>query len=294
MKSFMRRLSRAFLTVAILFAGVSVEIVSAQSVQDKITVKSKNKSLESVLKTIENQTSYRFAYSPEVVDVSQLVTVDVKTSAIEEALSDFLPQIGLTYSIIGNQIMLKQRDDRIKKINIKGNVRDSDGEPLVGVVVAEKGLQMNATITDVEGNFELSAMPDAMIEFSCIGYKAKKVLSGHLIKSPRVVLHVETTSLDEVVVVGYGVQRKETLTGSVANMKGDALLTTKSPNLIQSMQGKLSGVQIRQSDSQAFALCADAPSVEDHQECFLVHSVCRFFCFQCFLAAKVRLLIHKS
>lgn len=250
MKSFMRRLSRAFLTVAILFAGVSVESVSAQSVQDKITVKSKNKSLESVLKTIENQTSYRFAYSPEVVDVSQLVTVDVKTSAIEEALSDFLPQLGLTYSIIGNQIMLKQRDDRIKKINIKGNVRDSDGEPLVGVVVAEKGLQMNATITDVEGNFELSAMPDAMIEFSCIGYKAKKVLSGHLLKSPRVVLHVETTSLDEVVVVGYGVQRKETLTGSVANMKGDALLTTKSPNLIQSMQGKLSGVQIRQSDSQ--------------------------------------------
>ena len=179
MKSFMRRLSRAFLTVAILFAGVSVEIVSAQSVQDKITVKSKNKSLESVLKTIENQTSYRFAYSPEVVDVSQLVTVDVKTSAIEEALSDFLPQIGLTYSIIGNQIMLKQRDDRIKKINIKGNVLDGDGIPLVGVVVAEKGRQMNATVTDIDGKYELSAMPDAMIEFSCIGYEAKKVLSSN-------------------------------------------------------------------------------------------------------------------
>ena len=246
----MRRLSHAFLMVLRLLAGVSLESVSAQSVKDEITVKSKNKPLESVLKAIESQTSYRFAYSPEVVDVSQLVTVDIKSDTVEEVLSDFLPQLGLTYSIVGNQIMLKQRDDRIEKIKIKGNVLDSDGIPLVGVVVAEKGRQMNATVTDIDGKYELSAMPDAMIEFSCIGYEAKKVLSSNLLTSPRVILNVESTSLDEVVVVGYGTQKKETLTGSVANMKGDALLTTKSPNLIQSMQGKLSGVQIRQSDSQ--------------------------------------------
>ena len=161
MKSFMRRLSHAFLMVLLLLAGVSLESVSAQSVKDEITVKSKNKPLESVLKAIENQTSYRFAYSPEVVDVSQLVTVDIKSDTVEEVLSDFLPQLGLTYSIVGNQIMLKQRDDRIEKIKIKGNVLDSDGIPLVGVVVAEKGRQMNATITDIDGKYELSAMPDA-------------------------------------------------------------------------------------------------------------------------------------
>lgn len=229
---------------------VSVESVTAQSTKDKIIVKSKNKPLESVLKMIEGQTSYRFAYSPEVIDVSQLITVEVRSNTVEEILSEFLPHLGLTYSVIGNQIMLKQRDDRIKRIEIKGDVLDSDGTPLVGVVVAEKGYRLNATVTDINGRFALSAMPDVMIEFSCIGYEAKKVLSAHLLESPQVILQVESTSLDEVVVVGYGVQKKETLTGSVANMKGDVLLTTKSPNLIQAMQGKLSGVQIRQSDSQ--------------------------------------------
>ena len=124
MKSFMRRLSHAFLMVLLLLAGVSLESVSAQSVKDEITVKSKNKPLESVLKAIENQTSYRFAYSPEVVDVSQLVTVDIKSDTVEEVLSEFLPQLGLTYSIVGNQIMLKQRDDRIEKITVAGCKRN--------------------------------------------------------------------------------------------------------------------------------------------------------------------------
>lgn len=131
---------------------------------------------------------------------------------------------------------------------IKGLVTDETGEPLIGVNIVEIGTT-NGTITDVNGTFKLSAHPNGRLKITYVGYKSKEI---HIAAKTNLVIKLEsdTELLDEVVVVGYGVQKKETLTGSVAQIKSDDILTTKAPSLVSSIQGKIPGIQIRQQTGE--------------------------------------------
>jgi TonB-linked SusC/RagA family outer membrane protein len=133
----------------------------------------------------------------------------------------------------------------------KGVVLDSDGEPLVGVSVLVKGTT-TGTVTDMDGNFSVSASPNEVLVFSYIGYTTKEVKCGNQ-TTIRVVLDSDNKLLDEVVVVGYGTVKKRDLTGSVASVKSEDLKRIPTSNVIEAIQGQVAGLDITKSTGEAGA-----------------------------------------
>jgi len=133
-------------------------------------------------------------------------------------------------------------------ITVKGVVKDANGETLIGVSVMEVGTS-TGTITDVSGNYELKTRANSSLSFSYLGYQ-KQVISVSGKTRIDIILKDEDKSLSEVVVVGYGTQRKEAVTGSVASVKGDILKEIPAGNITQALQGRVAGVDLQQTDSK--------------------------------------------
>lgn len=125
---------------------------------------------------------------------------------------------------------------------VTGTVTDVSGEPIIGANIRIKGTT-TGTITDIDGNFSIEAEPQSVIEVSYIGYLTQETVINNQ-KSIRFLLKEDTKTLDEVVVIGYGVQKKADLTGSVANINTEKLNTQSNANIGQALQGKIAGVDI--------------------------------------------------
>jgi len=133
-------------------------------------------------------------------------------------------------------------------ITVKGVVKDANGETLIGVSVMEVGTS-TGTITDVSGNYEIKTRANSSLSFSYLGYQ-KQVISVSGKTRIDIILKDQDKSLSEVVVVGYGTQRKEAVTGSVASVKGDILKEIPAGNITQALQGRVAGVDLQQTDSK--------------------------------------------
>ncbi len=136
-----------------------------------------------------------------------------------------------------------------ESINVKGKVLDGNGEPVIGAAVVVQGTS-TGTVTDIDGNYSLTAPSDATLEVSFIGYN-NSVMAINGQSSLDFTLEDELTELDELVVVGYGVQKKRDLTGSVSSVKQEDIQNLASANAMQAIQAKVPGVDILQSDGQA-------------------------------------------
>lgn len=134
----------------------------------------------------------------------------------------------------------------VAQTTASGTVTSSNGEPLIGVTVLEQGTT-NGTITDLEGKFSLQVQSGATLEFSFMGYERQSQPAS---SNMNVVLEEDTKALEEVVVVGYGTQRKEAVTGSVASVKGDDMRAVAGSNITQSLQGRVAGVEMTQTSSK--------------------------------------------
>lgn len=124
---------------------------------------------------------------------------------------------------------------------ISGKVVDSKGEAIIGANIMEKGTT-NGTITDFDGKFSLKASPKSIIVVSYIGYKSIEISASQIKAGDQIVLKEDTELMDEVVVVGYGTQKKATLTGSVSSIGGDDLKKVSTANLTNTLAGKTAGV----------------------------------------------------
>lgn len=132
---------------------------------------------------------------------------------------------------------------------ITGLVVNELEEPMIGVTIKVTNNKSNGTITDVDGHFSLRAAPGETLEFSYIGYQTKNVKIGGATEY-KVVLHEDSKALDEVVVVGYGTQKKATLTGAVSALDNEQLTMTKNENVVNMLSGKVPGIRISQRSSQ--------------------------------------------
>ena len=130
---------------------------------------------------------------------------------------------------------------------VTGKVSDADGA-LIGATVMEKGTS-NGTITDVDGNFTINVNPGATLVVSYVGYTTQEIKVGNQ-SNLNIVLDAEGGSLNEVVVIGYGTQRREAVTGSVANVNGEKLNQVAATNAAQALQGRIAGVLMTQTSSQ--------------------------------------------
>jgi TonB-dependent starch-binding outer membrane protein SusC len=261
--------------------------VSATALSQKVSFTVRNVKLESVFKQIREQTAYNFLYKNEVLAKAKPVTISVTALPLTDALDQLFKEQGLSYTIFEKTILVKEKEirpvtkdalnlwnelphlnpipmasvktpdvlnNKIHKpeyldVNIRGRVTGTDDEALPGVTILLKGSQQG-TISDATGAFSIS-VPDrsAVLVFSFVGYLSQDVPVGNN-SVLNITLLVDNKSLDEVVVVGYGTQKKRDLTGSVASISKEELRTLPLTSADQALQGKVAGVQVTQTSGE--------------------------------------------
>lgn len=231
----------------LFFSVLGMTAKTGNSQNARVTIHKTQVPLEDILTEIESQTDYLFLYA-NGVDVEKKATVKVKEQAVSRVLGSLLANLDITYQMEGNHIILSRKkveDTRLMpdRVKVTGTVKDIYGEGIIGASVVEKGNASNGTITDFSGNFTLEVSKDAVIKISYIGYipQEVKAVAG---KPLDIVLQEDTKTLDEVVVIGYGTQRKGDITSSVASVKAENFSKGAVKDVGQLIQGKVAGLAI--------------------------------------------------
>ena len=229
-----------WISAMLLFAGsLSVGAQNVSFNNERLTLKQAFEKIESV-------SNYKIAYNASQLNVNKQVVLNQKNKSVTQVIADLLSGTGYTYEVKGNQIVIVPQKADVttpKKITIKGKVIDETGEGVIGASIVEKGTT-NGVITDYEGNFTLSADSKSTLVFSYIGYqtieeKAKANMNITLFEDKQV--------LEEVVVVGYGVQKKRDVSTAISQIKAEDIADLPNADIRQSMAGKMPGVQVLQT-----------------------------------------------
>lgn len=212
----------------------------------RVSINKSNTNLDEILSEIESQTDYLFIYNNQV-DINKKLSIKVKNKPVSDVLDNLLKNMGVSYAMEGTHIVLTKKTENPIPVqqqtkNVNGTVVDVNGDPVIGANVVVKGTT-NGTITDIDGRFTIDADAKSVLNVSYIGYLTKEVAVGNQ-QTVRIVLLEDTKTLDEVVVIGYGTQKKADLTGSVANVSAEKLNTQSNANIGQALQGKIAGVDI--------------------------------------------------
>ena len=248
------------LTFCFLFIISSVGISYAEASYSQstlLTLDLKNKSVKEILTEIEKNSEFIFFYYDEAVDVGRKANIHVKNQTIDKVLDQLFESTGNTYTINDRQVFIARAEPAVNKkvetgVNIQqqartitGKVTDNIGEPLIGVTVMVSGTT-NGTITNENGQFTLSGVESgAVLDVKYIGYLAQQIRLGNA-NNLNITLLEDLQDLEEVVVVGYGTQKKANLTGSVTSVTGDKMAIRPVSNVSSTLQGYMPGVQIIQ------------------------------------------------
>ena len=244
------------LALALMFAGIIH--VSATSLGQTVTLSKKNVPMGTVLKDLQKQSGYNIFYDDNLVPENLRVSINLKNQPLDQALDDLLSQHGLDYHLVENNIILRKAQAKtvvqtdsptIEKIvkqqqfRISGQVHDAQGHPLSNVSVKEKEATPS-TMTDQNGDYTLQiSTPDAIIEFSSIGYQKQEIaLDDQTVLN--ITMKPMLTEVDEVVVVGYGEQKKVNLTGAVSQISGEEFEDRPVTQLTQALQGAVPNLNV--------------------------------------------------
>lgn len=240
-------------TLFLLVSLFQLQANESYAQKTKITFTLENVSLEKVLDRIESLTEFKFIYKSKDVDYKKIVSINAKKEHISSILKRIFKGSNINFKVFDKQIILNNKKPLPKDINnqssvidkqefkVTGLLTDANGQPLPGANVIEKGTSKGAQ-TDFDGKFSLNVSnPNATIVISYIGFVTKEIeVNGQTNIS--IALVEDTESLGEVVVVGYGVKTKATLTGAVSVVKGEELVKNPVSNVSNSFAGRLSGV----------------------------------------------------
>ena len=231
--------------IRVLGLGVGLFLAGSLSVNaQKVSFNGERLSLKQAFEKIESVSKYKIAYNTSQLDVNKQVVLNQKNQDVLQILSDLLKGTNCVYQVNDNYIVITLKDDeKVKKI--KGTIKDSAGEPIIGANVILKGDATVGSITDIDGNFDLSVPSNATLQVSYIGYNTQDVPVGN--KSfLNITLKEDTETLDEVVVVGYGSQKKVNVIGSIASVDSKALESRAVLDVSNMLTGQMSGVTITQ------------------------------------------------
>lgn len=238
------------LSVASVFANKSY------SQNQILNLKVENSTIKEILSKIEDQSDYYFMYSGKVVDVDRKVSISVENKKIDDVLKTLFSGTDIDYTIKDRLIVLKPRNGSANEIltmqqknTVSGKVTDTSGQPLPGVTVVIKGTTQG-TITEANGRYSIADVPEnAVLQFSFVGMKTQEFSAAGK-TTINVTMQEETIGIDEVVAVGYGVEKKKLITGATSQVKGDDLAKMNTTNPLQALQGKTPGVNISSTSGQ--------------------------------------------
>ena len=246
------------LTAILLFAACLQ--VSAKGYSQKITLSQDNVSLKQVFKEIGNQSGYQFFYKDRLIRQAENVSIHVTNATVEEALNQCLKGQPLSYSILDKIIVVKAKPNFPVAIQVSailpavplniitGTVKDQLGNPLAGVSVILQGTK-KGTSTNADGSFTIDANSGEVLEFTFVGYKNKNVTVGSS-NNLSVIMEVEATIGNDIVIVGYGTQKKSDLTGSVASVQSKDFVKGITTDALQLLSGKAAGVVVSQANAE--------------------------------------------
>lgn len=228
-------------------------MVSYGSTHAQVTLKGKNVKVEQALKTITEQTGYRFIYQEGLLK-NVISDVDFKNVTLKTSLNKLLRDNNFDFTIHENTVVVRNGNPTLtrtvvegQQLTMRGKVVDSQsGAAIAGATVTEKGTS-NAAQTDAQGNFSLTVSnSSAMFSIRMLGYSPAEV--AYSSSAIEIKLEFSESDLEEVVVVGYGQQRRGDLTGSITSLKGDELTKGGAvSNVGQALQGKAAGVVVTQN-----------------------------------------------
>ena len=226
--------------------------VSALAQVLKVSLKRNNVPMETILQEIEKLSDYTLFYSDNQVKLTKKISINVKDAPIHTVLDEVFKNSGYTYHIVDNQIVVSavsntsmavRSAQQQKKQQVSGVITDVTGEPIIGASIIEKGASSNGTITDLEGKFTLVVSGNEL-QVSYIGFIPQIIAIKGGTTSYNIVMKEDAKTLDEVVVVGYGTQKKANLSGSVASVDSKELQNRPIQNLTNGLQGLVPGVTI--------------------------------------------------
>lgn len=235
-------------TILIIFA-FSLQSFANGYGQDNITLNLQKAPLKKVFKVIEQQGIFRFVYKDEILPRDQRISISVENASLDDVLKEILQNTELTYKKLSGRLVVITAENNVPAITVSGKITDDKGEPLSGVSVLEKGTS-SGTVTNEEGLFVLNVEnQNATLIISYIGYITQELSLGNR-TSLSIQLLPHNRNMQEVIVVGYGQQRKSLVTGAISSIKSEQLATVSTTRLEQALQGRTAGVTVLPSSGQ--------------------------------------------
>ena len=230
----------------------------------KVTLNVEDVSVRKIIDKIESSTDFKFIYKTKDVDLEHKISLRAKNEYIEKVLKSLFSNTNTVFKVRGTHITLKRNQEKV--LSVKGNLKvdvtkksqglpvtglitDEDGNPLPGANIVEKGTT-NGVTADFDGNFSIDVTDgNATLVVSYIGFATKEAsINGQ--STLNISLEESAAGLEEVVVVGYGTQRKIDVTGAVSTVKADDLDMVAKPSVAQMLAGKAAGVNVVQNSAQ--------------------------------------------
>ncbi len=244
----------------LFFSSFFSQAATSYSQGIEFTLNLKSTSIKEVCEEIERRSEFRFIFAGNAKQtINKKVDITIDTENVEEILTHILSGTELTYTIMDNQIAVyrdktkstrKEVDEIVSNLTIQqqkkqttGKVVDQNSEPIIGANIVEKGTT-NGTVTDVNGNFRLDVENDAVLQVSYIGYLTQEIDTNDK-TAFNIVLQEDMQSLEELVVVGYGTQNRENLTGAIGHIRADDIATRPTPNITSALQGLVPGLNVK-------------------------------------------------
>jgi len=232
-----------------------VGLIVSITMMANITLNMQNVRLEEVFTQITEQSGLHISYSSPTVDPGKIVSIKAKNEPINTVLDRLLEGMGLKYELTKTEVIISAAPIQATStksgnmIHMSGVVVDANGEPVIGASIVVKGSTMG-TITDFDGNFEIDAAKGAKLQFSYIGFKSQELAGTTNMK---VTLAEDNELLEEVVVVGYGTQKRVNLTGAVATVDQKTIASRPVPSPVQALQGADPSLNIVQASGDPTA-----------------------------------------
>lgn len=236
------------LSVALLLLLLNAPL-PAQVKEKLITLSFANIPLKEAMAKIEQSTNYTFFYDASQINVQQKVSLKVKDATAQNAMTALLKGTGLKFEVTNSQIVIYQKKavSAQTPITLEGQIVDQAGEPIIGANILEQGTT-NGVITDIDGKYRLNVKAGSTIQVTYIGFTTQSFKASQM---PSVVkMSEDNKTLQEVVVVGYGSQRKSDLTGGIVAVSEEKLKLVTTNNLMDKLAGQIPGLNITTANAR--------------------------------------------